>query len=404
MKKQMLAVAAVVAVSGLALSGCSGSGAAGDEIVIGTSVPLTGPLGTMGTPVSQGYQAAVDEINAAGGVEFGGAKHKIKLVIQDNASDPAKAAAQAKDLVLTSKAVALLGPVTPPLSIPEAVVADQLKVPFLTSITPIRAFGGAAPEGWNYAWDVFFDELQMTQTQFQASDLIETNKKVVLFTDTEEDGVVMGKLWEENAPKFGYEIVARETFAVDNANFSSQVADAKAKGADIVIAQVIPPEAIGILKEMKAQGYDPKAIFMEKGGNTGNFVNITGGLGLGVMAANWFAEGMGLADEKKFIDAYAKTIGGINSDLGILVCGYSITYVLADAIKAAGGTDAAKLSEAIGKTNGDYAIGHIQFTEGHSAPLKVIQTQWDSNNNQVMVLDLQGKAATPIVTPEAGLK
>ena len=66
----------------------------------------------------------------------------------------------------------------------------------------------------------------MTQTQFQASDLIDTNKKVVLFTDTEEDGVVMGKLWEENAPKFGYTIVSREMFPVVQANFSSQVAAA----------------------------------------------------------------------------------------------------------------------------------------------------------------------------------
>ena len=403
MKKRMLAVAAIVATSSLLLAGCSASGGTGDTITLGATLPLTGPLQAFGTSLQTGYQAAIDEVNAAGGLDVGGTKHQVELVVQDNASDGNTAAEQAKSLVLDSKAVALLGPVTPPLSIPEATVADQLKVPFLTSITPIRAFGGANAN-WNYSWDVFFDELQMTQTQFQASDLINTNKKVVLFTDTEEDGVVMGKLWEANAPKFGYTIVARETFAVDNANFSSQVADAKAKGADIVIAQVIPPEAIGILKEMKAQGYDPKAIFMEKGGNTGNFVKITGGLGLGVMAANWFAEGMGLAQEKKFIDAYAKQIGGINSDLGILVCGYSIANVLADAIKAAGGTDPAKLSAAIGATNGDYAIGHIQFTVGHSAPLKVIQTQWDSNNNQVMVLNLEGKAAAPIVTPEAGLK
>ena len=55
MKKKMLVAAAVVAAAGLVLSGCSGSGAAGSEIVIGASVPLTGPLGTMGTPVLFGY-------------------------------------------------------------------------------------------------------------------------------------------------------------------------------------------------------------------------------------------------------------------------------------------------------------------------------------------------------------
>ena len=105
MKKKMLAAVAVAAVAGLALSGCSGSGGAGSEIVIGTSVPLTGALGTMGTPVSMGYQAAIDEINAAGGV----LGKQVKLAgILDEADGDSPAVSQASATKLLSQKVDLI--------------------------------------------------------------------------------------------------------------------------------------------------------------------------------------------------------------------------------------------------------------------------------------------------------
>jgi len=403
-EETMLAVAAIVATSSLLLAGCSASGGTGDTITLGATLPLTGPLQAFGTSLQTGYQAAIDEVNAAGGLDVGGTKHQVELVVQDNASDGNTAAEQAKSLVLDSGAIALLGPATPPLTIPVSAAAEQLGVPLVSSITPIKGWLSGAPEGgYQYSWDLFFDETQMTPTQCQAADTVETNKKVVLFTDTEEDGPIQAGLWTENAKKYGYEIVDAIEFPVGNTNFSSQVAEAKASGADIVMAQIIPPDGIALLKEMKTQGYDPQLMFMEKAGNTGGFPTITEGLADGVLAANWFAAGMGLDREQEFIYLYKDVVGGVNSDLGTIVCGYSVAQIVLDALTAAGSTDPAALNEAIGKTDKTYPAAHVKFGTDHSSPILVVQTQW-VGNDQILVTNTDGSAANPIITPVPGLK
>ncbi|MBL5972519.1 MAG: ABC transporter substrate-binding protein [Candidatus Leucobacter sulfamidivorax] len=307
----------------------------GDSVIIGASLPLTGPLQAFGTTLQLGYAQAVAEVNEAGGIVVDGERRTVELVVRDNASSGERAAEQARSLVLQDGAAALLGPATPPLSIPVSSVAEQLRVPTLITITPLQAWKGGNPGGWRYAWDVFFDEQQMTRTQFEAAELFETNRKVALFTDTEEDGVVMGGLWEETAPEFGYEIAYRAQFPVGGTDFRSQVAEALAAGAEVVVSQVTPPDGVALLEEMRAQGYEPRVLFLEKAGNTGGYVEMSGGLADGSLAANWFAAGMGLDREQEFIDAYAARLGGVNSDLGNVVAGYSIARVLLEAVERA---------------------------------------------------------------------
>jgi branched-chain amino acid transport system substrate-binding protein len=394
----MVATSAVIMAGGAAHATTKGS-----PITIGASLPLTGPLQAFGTSLQTGYKDAIAEVNKKGGVVFGGASHKVNLVVQDNASDGTKAGTEAKSLVLDSGAIALLGPATPPLTIPVSQVAEQLHVPLISTITPIKGWLTGTTSGYQYSWDTFFDETQMTDLQFKAADLVSTNKKVVIFTDTEQDGPIQAALWADHAKKDGYTIVDHIEFPVGNTNFSSQVAKAKADGADILLAQIIPPDGVALLKELKAQSFAPKLTFLEKAGNTGGYVDITGGLAQGVLEANWYAKGIGLPQEASLIAKYTKPSGGINSNLGTTVAGYSIAQVLLQAITKAGTTDAAKLNAAIGKTNGSFPIGKIKFGKDHSSALPMAITQWNGAN-QDMVLTPAGKKATAIVTPTAGLK
>lgn len=396
----------VTTVAALALVGCSGSGGgedAGDVIKIGTTLPLTGPLQAFGTSLKTGYEKAIDEVNEAGGITIDGTEHQVELVVQDNASTGETAGSQARDLVLEDEVVALLGPATPPLSIPVSAAAEQSGVPALVTITPLEAWKGGNPDGWTWAWDVFFDEVQMTDTQFETADLVETNKKVALFTDQEEDGIVMGGLWADKASDFGYEIVYQAQFPVGNTSFSSQVAEAKAADADIVIAQVIPPDGVALLKEFKAQSFDPELVFLEKAGNTGGYPELSEGLADGTLAANWFAAGMGLDREDEFVEEFSGDLGGVNSDLGTIVYGYSIAKVLLDAITVAGTTDPEAINDAIAATDADYPAGRIAFDDAHTAATKAVQTQW-VGNDMVMVLDADGAPAGELVTPAPGLK
>ena len=94
---KMLAALGVVA---LALTGCAAGGgdapADGEPIVIGTSLPMTGPLASFGPILEAGYQAAVDDVNAAGGIEIDGTAHQVELTVLDSGSDPNAVAEQAR--------------------------------------------------------------------------------------------------------------------------------------------------------------------------------------------------------------------------------------------------------------------------------------------------------------------
>ena len=213
----------------------------------------------------------------------------------------------------------------------------------------------------------------------------------------------MGGLWEEFAPDFGYEIVYRAEFPVGTTNYASQVAEAMAADADIVIAQVIPPDGIGLLREMKASGYQPELVFIEKAGNTGGWTTITEGLGEGTLAANWFAEGMGTPREAEFIDTYGAELGGVDSNLGVIVYAYTAARVLLDAIEAADSTSAIAINAAIGATNGEYPAGPVSFDEGHASPQPVVQTQWQGNDMVLVMFPDGTSGPADLITPNAGL-
>jgi branched-chain amino acid transport system substrate-binding protein len=389
----------------------SGGGDAGD-IVIGTSLPLSGPLAPFGPLLQVGYQKAIDDVNAAGGLSVGAAKRKVQLVILDNRSEPNDAADQARTLYQRNNAVAVLGAATPPLNIPISNVAEQLRRPMVTTACPIRAWLSGKPDGWKYSWDMFFDELQMTDLQFQASDLLQTNKKVALFTDTEEDGVVMGDLWEQKAPTFGYQVAYHAKFPVGTNNFSSQIDAAKSAQAQVLIAQMVPPDAVALWKQMKALGYQPMAAFCEKCGNNGAWHTVLGDLSEGTSLADWWSASLGYPESQQFVDTYAGktiqvagqpavTVTGQNADLSAIVAANTAARVLLDAISSAGSTSPDAINTALAQIDKSYPAGPVKFGADHTASFKAIAQQWTGND--MLRIYPAGQGAVQMKAPVPGL-
>ena len=85
-------------------------GISATEIVIGTHQDLSGPIKVWGVPVSNGMKMAVEEINAAGGING----RKIKLILEDNGYDPKKAVLASQKMVERDKIFAMIGPMGSP--------------------------------------------------------------------------------------------------------------------------------------------------------------------------------------------------------------------------------------------------------------------------------------------------
>lgn len=394
-----LCCALAIAACGGDDSGSSSGGSGGKSTVtIGTSLPMTGPLGPFGPIIQSGYDQAVRDVNAAGGLKVGSDRVKINLKVLDNKSDGNLAAQQARTFVLQDRSPALLGAVTPPLNIPMSNVAEQTKRPIVVTLTPVRAWLGARSSGWKYAWDAFFDEPQMTQLQFQTADEVQTNKKVALFTDTEEDGKVMGGLWEQTAPKYGYDVVYRAQFPVGTTDFGKYIAKAKSAGAEVLIAQMLPPDAFALWKQMKASSFKPKVAFCEKCANGGAWAKALGKIGDGTSVTDWWSPDNGYPMAQQFLDTYGEKFKVRSSDISIVVAAYTAARVLFDAIEKAGSLDSEKINAAIGQTNKTYPMGPIKFDADHHSAVKAVMTQWRGDSAvQVFPEGKGGKVAAPVV-------
>jgi branched-chain amino acid transport system substrate-binding protein len=365
------------------LSACA-TGGAPKEIVIGASVPKSGPLAAFGAYTEWAYTTAVNDVNKAGGVTIGGTKVPVKLIIYDDESQPEKVTQNVERLVLKDSAVALLGSFTPPLVLPGAAIAEREKIPMVSGGSPIRAFLGDRAS-WAYVWDVFFDEADMTTQQLKTMDSVESNKKVALFTDNEQDGVVMGGLWEQNAKAAGYEVVYRANFPVGTTEYGDLIRKAQDAGAEVVIAQMIPPDAIALWKQMQTLGYRPKAAFFEKAAETFDYWKALEPTGQGVMIAGFWHPSLSYPGAKELAARYeAETKAPYGQ---VMASTYTAAQVLLDAIATAGSVDREAVNKAIAATSKTYVVGPVNFASGpggHASAIPTFMLQWQKGVREIV--------------------
>jgi branched-chain amino acid transport system substrate-binding protein len=357
------------------------------EIVIGASIPETGTLAAFGLYERWGYQAAIADVNRSGGVYLSKyhKKLRVNLILYDDESQPQNVTQNTERLVLRNNANALLGSATPPLVLAGAQVAERDRIPMVTGIAPIRAFLSARPH-WNYVWDIFFDELDMTTQQFKTMHMVGGgNHRVALFTDNEQDGVVMGGLWTKNAPKYGFTIAYHASFPVGTTDFGDLIRRAQGAHAQIVIAQMITPDAIALWKQMKSLNYRPTAAFIEKGAEPVQFWQALGGNAQGVMVAGYWYPTLPYFGAKKLKARFESETHQTYSQH--IADTYAAARVLLDAMSRAGTLDASAVNAAIGKTNKQYVVGRVNFAKGpsgHASPLPTFMLQWQHGETQIV--------------------
>ena len=359
----------------LAVAACSGGGSAGPSnadakivnsgpaIVVGATLSLTGSLGVLGQPLEAGYQQEIADVNASGGIAVGGTKERLKLVVLDNGSDPSTASSQAAELVGHDHAVALLGSATPQIVMPAAVVAEQLRVPFVTSQMPVEAFASGDKTGWTYSWDLFYDEQQQAADAAKALAAVAGNKKVVLFTDNEPASVVERPLYEAAFKADGLDVVGDYTFPVGTTAFSSFIADAKAKGAQLLAGQLAPAGGVALWKQLKSSGFRPKAALLANAAGGGDWWQSLGSLAEDTLSEGYWNPSQASPGQ---LAAIAPTLGkkySGNPDYAAAAVAYAVAQVLTDALAKAGSTNPGKLNTAISRTDARTTAGLIKFSQ-----------------------------------------
>ncbi|MBQ8209648.1 MAG: ABC transporter substrate-binding protein [Clostridia bacterium] len=218
-------------------------------IKIGGIGPLTGDNAQYGVAVKLGAELAVAEINAAGGING----YKVEFKMEDDIGDAEKAVTAYNSLKDWDMQM-LMGTVT---STPCAAVAAETEIDNMLLITP----SGSAIDCINpdTAFRVCFADPAQGSV---AADYIKSNnlatKVAVIYNSSDSYSTGIKDSFVAKAAANGLVVVAQEAFTNDSAtDFSAQVTNVKAAGAELVFLPIYYTPASLILKQANDMGYNP---------------------------------------------------------------------------------------------------------------------------------------------------
>jgi branched-chain amino acid transport system substrate-binding protein len=357
----------------LALIGFSSTGIA-QTIKIGAVVPLTGRYAALGAQVRAGYEIAVQQVNAAGGVTVGGKKMQIELTMLDDESDPTKTVARLESLA-TQGVVAYLGGAGSDLHAAAASIGDKNKIPYLGIAFALHSIH---KQGLRYLFSPFPKSPDLTRETFVFLDALipapERPRKVALILERTDWGKEMGSHWETMAKQNNYQVVASGEYAPGAKDFSDLVLKAKAAGAEAVFSLPSPPDGMTLVKQMKELDFSPKAavfirasdppVWSQNLGKDGDYVLLSPGWHFAARYPK-VAE-LNEAHQKLFKRPADPLVGP----------SYACIQIIADAISRAGALDRDKLRDAIAATKMTTVIGPVRFRSDGTGEVTVFFQQW----------------------------
>lgn len=241
--RRVVAVLAMVSCVAMCFAGCN-NGADDNTLVIGASGPLTGDASQYGVSVQRGAQIAVDEINAAGGING----FKIQFEMLDDEATEDKATTNYSTLMDKGMKVSL-GCVT---SGSMAAFADASVEDGILLVSPSASADECIKH--DNAFRICFGDPDQGAYAAKYIDEKKMGTKVAIIYDSSDAySAGLHDAFVATAKDLSYEIVADEAFTKDtNTDFSSQISKAKAAGADLVFLPIYYTQAAAILDQ--AQG------------------------------------------------------------------------------------------------------------------------------------------------------
>ena len=339
MKKSLKVLALFLSVALLAccFASCGDSTkSSSDTIKIGGIGPITGGAAVYGQAVKNAAEMAVEEINAAGGING----VNLEFNFQDDEHDPEKSV-NAYNNLKDWGMQALMGTVT---TAPCLAVVEKTHEDNMFQITPSASATGVIK--YDNAFQMCFtDPNQGTKSADYIADNKLATKVAVIYNSSDAYSSGIYNNFVKEAQVKGLEIVSSEAFTDDSkTDFSVQLNKSKSSGADLVFLPIYAQEASQILEQANTMGYT--TTFFGCDGLDG-ILTIEGfntSLAEGVILLTPFVAGDTKSEANvnftnKYIEKYKDTPNQFAADA------YDAIYILAECMKKGNVTADMSVSE-----------------------------------------------------------
>ncbi|MDQ2927714.1 MAG: amino acid ABC transporter substrate-binding protein [Pseudomonadota bacterium] len=362
----------------LALAAGLAGPALAQDVVLGASVQLTGPVANTGRYYRDAYQFAIDKINAAGGAKIGGQQHKLALKLYDNQSDVNLSVRQYTQLVSQDKINLLLGPFASNFALADSAVSEKYEVPMVQG-------GGASDQIFSRGFKYVFGTLAPASDYFASTiDMLKQLKPAphtvaLLYADDAFD-VSVAKGTRPKLKEAGLETTMDERYSTNATDFNSLLSQIKSKNVDVVLVAGHETEILNFIRQAKSLAVSPKFYSFTVGVPSEDFrkalgkdadyaFGMTAWLPSPALKDRWFG------DASKFAAEY-KAKFGYEPDYHA-ASGAADVEAMVMAMESAGSIEPKKVRDALAKINFESLYGPIAFSAlGQiNLPQVVIQVQ-----------------------------
>lgn len=388
MNKKKLALAGMVIgaclLSGL-FAGCGGGEKKdANTIPVGANFEITGNVANYGNATYEGLVLAIEEVNAAGGVNG----KKIDLIKADSKSEASEAANSATKLISDDHVKVLVGPATTGSVLAEIQIATDNKVPI---IAPCATSPKVTVENGEVKPYVFrsciIDPLQGDVMATFASKTLAAKTAVVYVDSSSDYSKSLGAVFKEKFEAAGGKVVMEEAFLQKDQDFKATLTKIRGANADVIFVPAYYEEVGKIVKQARELGVNSVMLGTD-GWDDQKVVDIAGAAALN---NTYFSSHYSETDKdvQPFIEAYKKKYNHMPNVFAAL--GYDAGKMLIDAIKR-GGDDSEKIAKALAETKDlQVGTGKVTMDKDHN-PIK-----------SVVILEMKDgeKVLKEKLTPEA---
>jgi branched-chain amino acid transport system substrate-binding protein len=356
----------------LTLAGGTAWGQSAEPVTLGAIEILSGPASRYGVPIKQGFELALDDINAAGGVLKG---RKLAIEFLDSAGAKEQAVNAARELIGRDKVPMILGPTLSNEMFAVGPIANERHIPILGTSNTADGITALGP----YVFRTSLPEADVVPVTLRAAQQKFGIKRVAVLYGNDDAFTKSGyEVMKAALEKLGIETLATETFGAKDSDFSAQLTKIKSLNPDAVVVSALVEAASGILLEARAQGFPANIRFIGGNGfNSPTLGEIAGDAADGTLVGSpWF---IGKADpaNQKFVAEYRAKYKADPDQFAAQA--YDALHIVASALDAAGSAEPDKIKDSLIKVK----------TSGVTGPFSFADSRDPADSSGVVVLEMK---------------
>lgn len=315
MRKISIAVVLSLVVA-LAFSANAWSFGRKTTIKVGINAPITGDIPKVGEGSKFAAKMWLEDINAAGGLEVGGKKYPVEVVIEDNEAKAESAVKVNTKMITEDEVLVIVGPQSSKQAIPAGDVANNYETPM---ISPWSTNPSTTKDRPFVFRGCFLDPFQGPVVANFIRDEFGFKKAAVLY-DVASDypkglAEFFKKAWEDN--NGAGSVVAYESFTTKDTDFSSQLTKIVKSGAQVLFTPQYYNEVALIVQQAHELGWKGPIVGSDSWGSA-ETVELCGKDCYGQFFSTHYAAAGATGATKAFIDRYNKEHGYVPDDVAAL--------------------------------------------------------------------------------------